>query len=77
MQIKPGDIFQWIDDKVICDDDAGHFVLVVGTLLPQGCELPLVILQDERGKTTDWTVRTLTRCANRVVEAPDADHQAG
>ena len=70
MQINVGDIFQWVDNDDINGDDAGHFVLVVGTLLPPGCELPLVILQDERGRTTDWTVRTLTRCASRVVEAP-------
>ena len=70
MNIRVGDIFQWIDDRVVCDSDAGDFVLIVAMHETPNHGMPLVIVQDQRGKTTDWTVSTFTRCANRVVEAP-------
>lgn len=66
MEIRAGDIWQWNESMV--DADAGRFFLVIGT--PTVCGMSMALVQDDNGRTTDWTLRTLARCASRVVEAP-------
>lgn len=66
--IKQGDVFQWLDNVI--DEDAGRFFVVVYASSSDDSRLPFAIIQDDRGKTTDWTTKTISLCARRVVEAP-------